>query len=254
MRVLAVLHPGGGQSGLLGERAATHGHDLVEWIPAHGDRLPGPLAAFDALVVFGGGMNVRDAGRLPWMAGEIELLRDAVESGLPTLGICLGAQLLAAAGGAEVHRAASPEIGWFVVERTAPDPVLDALPERFDAYEWHSYAFELPAGGVALAHSEVCMQAFRLRERAWGVQFHPEVTRAIIRHWALDYESDPDAIAMGFDPAAHMALAEERLPPWNELARRLFDAFLRAAAAAAGPPPARMAAARSAPGPPLPRG
>jgi GMP synthase-like glutamine amidotransferase len=249
MRVLGVLHPGGGQSGLLAERAAAAGHELTEWIPADGGRIPGPLAAFDALVVFGGGMNVRDAGRLPWMAGEIELLRDALETGVPALGICLGAQLLAAAGGAEVHRATEPEIGWFEVERTAPDPVLDALPERFDAYEWHSYAFELPAGAVALARSAVCTQAFRLGERAWAVQFHPEVTPAIVEFWAYDYESDPDAVAIGFDPAAHVALAEARLPAWMDLGRRLFDAFLTAAAAADQAP-----AARSAPAPPLPRG
>jgi GMP synthase (glutamine-hydrolysing) len=249
MRVLGVLHPGGGQSGLLAERAAADGHELTEWIPAEGGHIPGPLAAFDALVMFGGGMNVRDAGRLPWMAGEIELLRDALETGVPALGICLGAQLLAAAGGAEVHRAAEPEIGWFEVERTAPDPVLDALPERFDAYEWHSYAFELPAGAVALARSAVCTQAFRLGERAWAVQFHPEVTPAIVAFWAYDYESDPDAVATGFDPVAHVALAEMRLPAWMDLGRRLFDAFLTAAAAADQAP-----AARSAPAPPLPRG
>jgi GMP synthase (glutamine-hydrolysing) len=249
MRVLGVLHPGGGQSGLLAERAAADGHELTEWIPADGGRIPGPLAAFDAFVVFGGGMNVRDAGRLPWMAGELELLRDALETGVPALGICLGAQLLAAAGGAEVHRAAEPEIGWYEVERTAPDPVLDALPERFDAYEWHSYAFELPAGAVALARSAVCTQAYRLGERAWAVQFHPEVTPAIVEFWAYDYESDPDAVAMGFDPAAHVALAEARLPAWMDLGRRLFDAFLTAAAAADQAP-----AARSAPAPPLPRG
>src|ERR687884_158240 len=131
MRILGVLHPGGGSSGLLAERA---GAALEETMPGRGDPPPGRPADYDALVVFGGGMNVRDAGRLPWLRGEIELLRDALAAGAPVLGICLGAQLLAAAAGAEVHRAAAPEIGWFEGVRTAPDPVLDALPGAFLAY------------------------------------------------------------------------------------------------------------------------
>jgi GMP synthase-like glutamine amidotransferase len=249
MRVLGVLHPGGGSSGLLAERCRAGGHELLEWTPADGERAP---AAYDAVVVFGGGMNVRDAGRLPWLRAEVELLREALEASTPVLGICLGAQLLAAAAGAEVRRAAAPEIGWFEVERSGEDPVLGALPERFLAYEWHSYTFELPAGAVELARSAVCSQAFRLGS-AWGVQFHPEVVPAIVRFWAEDFRSDPDAVALGFDPAAHLAEAERRLPAWMEIGRRLFDGFL-ATAAAAGPPAPAPAAARSAQGPPPPRG
>jgi GMP synthase-like glutamine amidotransferase len=229
MRILGVLHPGGGRSGLLAEQAHAAGDELVEWVPARGEPMPGPLEAFGAVAVYGGGMNVRDAERMPWLVGEIELLRDAVETGVPTLGICLGAQLLAVAGGAEVQRAGAPEIGFFDVERVADDPVLGALPERFEAYQWHSYSFGLPVGGVVLARTAVVPQAYRLRERAWGVQFHPEVTPDIVRDWAEDYENDPDAVAMDFDVAAHLAWAERRLPTWMDLGRRFFDAFLAAA-------------------------
>jgi len=208
--------------------------------------------------VFGGGMNVRDAGRLPWLGGEIELLRDVLQAGVPALGICLGAQLLAAAAGAEVRRGGAPEIGWFEVERGAEgarDPVLGRLPARFLAYEWHSYAFELPAGAVELARSAVCPQAYRLGDAAWGVQFHPEVTPGIVLGWALDFESDPDAVRLDFDPDAHQAEARERLPVWMDLGRRLFDGFLAAATAAAVPAPRAPAAAPpAAPAPPLPRG
>ena len=243
MRVLGVLHPGGGRSGLLADRAA----DLAEWVPARGEHMPGALRDFGAVVVFGGGMNVRDADRMPWLQAEIELLRDALQAGVPVLGICLGAQLLAAAAGAEVRRAEAPEIGWFDVARTGADPVLDALPERFCAYEWHSYTFELPAGAVELARSAICPQAYRLGESAWGVQFHPEVTPEIVRGWALDFESDPDAVRLGFDVAAHLAEAERRLPEWIAIGRALFDAFLATAAAA-------RAERRAAPAPPPRRG
>ena len=256
MRILAVLHPGAGLTGLVGEQALAAGHEVVEWVPAGGDRVPCRLEELGAVVVFGGGMNVRDADRLPWLTGEVELLRDALAARVPVLGICLGAQLVAAAAGAEVRRSAEPEIGWFDAELTADgtrDPVLGALPERFLAYEWHSYTFDLPTGAVELARSAICTQAFRLGDAAWAVQFHPEVTPEIVREWALDYESDPDAVRLGVEPAAHLAVAERRLPAWMALGRRLFDAFFATAEAASGPPAAEAAAA-AAPGPPLPRG
>src|SRR5918994_1777058 len=254
MRVLGVRHPGGGTCGLLAERCELEGHELVEWMPGAGEPMPVTTAELDAVVVFGGGMNVRDAERLPWMRAEIELLRDVLQDRIPVLGVCLGAQLLAAAAGAEVRRSPSPEIGWFDVARTeegASDPLLGGLPPRFLAYEWHSYTFALPAGSVELARSAACPQAYRLGEHASGVQFHPEVVPEIVREWALDYRSDPDAIAMGFDPPAHNAVAAERLPAWMEIGRTLFEAFLTAASAATRAP---LAAARSAPDPPPRRG
>ena len=255
MRVLGVRHPGGGTCGLLAERCELEGHELVEWMPGAGEPMPATTAELDAVVVFGGGMNVRDAERLPWMRAEIELLRDVLQDRIPVLGVCLGAQLLAAAAGAAVRRSPSPVLGWFAAARPAvgaSDPLLGGLPPRFLAYEWHSCTFALPAGSVELARSAACPQAYRLGEHAWGVQFHPEVVPEIVREWALDYRSDPDAIAMGFDPPAHIAEAAERLPAWMEIGRTLFDAFLTAASAAPRAPLA--AVARSAPDPPPRRG
>jgi GMP synthase (glutamine-hydrolysing) len=229
MRVVSVLHPGGGHSGVLRATAAAAQAELVEWTPARGE--PAPAGA-DALVVMGGGMNVHQAERLPWLRGEVELLRDALADGLPVLGVCLGAQLLAAAAGAEVRRAREPEIGWFEVSRDPPgasDRLLGAIPERFTAFQWHSYVFEPPAGATVLASSPVCPQAFRLDGRAWGVQFHPEVTADVVAEWFGDYAADPDAVALGFDPAAAAHESRARLPAWNALGRALFDAFLSAA-------------------------
>jgi GMP synthase (glutamine-hydrolysing) len=229
MRILSVLHPGGGHSGLMRERAARAGHELLEWRAVDGAERP---AGADAIAVFGGGMNVADAARLPWLDEEIELLRDALEDGTPVLGVCLGAQLLAAAAGAEVRRAERPEIGWFDVERTAAgagDPLLGALPERFTAYQWHSWAFALPDGAVELARSPVCPQAYALGS-AWGVQFHPEVTEDILDAWIADVASDPDAVAQDYAAGARIGLSE-RLAAWNALGRTLFDAWLAAAAA-----------------------
>jgi GMP synthase (glutamine-hydrolysing) len=229
MRILGVLHPNGGHAGLLRERAAAAGHELVEWAADQGAPRPDGV---DAIAVFGGGMNVVDADRLPWLRDELDLLAGALDAGTPVIGVCLGAQLLATAAGAPVRRAARPEIGWFEVERTsagAEDPLLAALPASFTAYQWHSWTFTVPDGAVELARSAVCPQAFRLGEHAWGVQFHPEVTPDILDAWIDDADADPDAIAQGYEGDAARAPLAERLPAWNAIGRALFDAWLVAA-------------------------
>ena len=140
------------------------------------------------------------------------------------LGICLGSQLIARAAGAQVFRAAEPEVGWLPVEVTAEgaaDPVAVALPARFDAFQWHHYTHDLPNGAVELARSPICTQAFRLGH-AWGVQFHPEVRGEQVESWLAE---DPDDVA---DPAALRAATRERIAAWNELGRRLCSAFLQA--------------------------
>jgi GMP synthase-like glutamine amidotransferase len=143
-------------------------------------------------------------------------LRAAVGRGQPLLGVCLGGQLLARAAGAHVGPAARPEIGWFEVELTPEgeaDPVLGALPGRFEAFEWHSYAFEVPPGGVLLARNPVCAQAFRVGEAAWAVQFHPEVTREMLEAWKAG--SDGSVPPIPLDPIGR----------WNEVGRILANAF-----------------------------
>jgi GMP synthase-like glutamine amidotransferase len=118
--------------------------------------------------------------------------------------------------GAHVGPASRPEIGWHEVALTpegAADPVLGALPERFDAFQWHSYAFEVPRGGELLAESPVCAQAFRLGPSAWAVQFHPEVTRDMLELWRSGSEGSAPPIAL------------EPIGRWNELGGRLAHAF-----------------------------
>jgi len=233
MRVLGIRHPGGGTCGLLAERCDADGHELVEWMPGAGDPMPDPLGAFDALVVFGGGMNVRDAERLPWMRAEVELLRDTLQAGVPVLGICLGAQLLARAAHADVRPADEFEIGWLPVELTeaaGADPVIGRLPRSFEAFQWHYYEHAVPAGGVELAHSRVCTQAFRLGESAWGVQFHPEVTLAQVEKW-IDEEGDELPV-----PAdALLRDTRARIDAWNTLGRQLCSAFVEVAERVAAP-------------------
>lgn len=238
-RILAIHHLDSRDSGLYGEQARAAGLRWDEWCPADGVAPPEDPSSYDGLVVYGGGVNIAEAAEHPYLRDEIALVRAHLQAGSPILGICLGGQMLAAAAGAAVTRVTRPEIGWFEVAKLPAaerDPVFAGLPERFTAYQWHSWGFDLPDGAVELAVSDVCRQAFRLGDRAWGLQFHPEVTEQILHGWFDDYRSDPDAVRLGMDPAAAKAELPARLPAWNQVGRALFDAWLESSGltAAAG--------------------
>ncbi len=171
---------------------------LGEWLVAAGAQLhvinaaDAPLTpeGWDALVVMGGPMSAYDDERVEWIAALKQLLRAAVAAQTPTLGVCLGAQLLAAAtGGRVVRNPDGPEIGaQLVAKRSAAstDPLFRAVPITPDVIQWHFDTItNLPPGAVHLANSPVCEnQAFRVGRLAWGIQFHIETTAAMITSWA----------------------------------------------------------------------
>ncbi len=226
--MLVITHPGGGTSGVLEQAAGSAGVTLEEWSPAAGGRPSAALEAFDGLVVLGGGQNVVERDRRPYLNDEIDAIAAWHATGRPLLGVCLGAQLLAAATGGGVARLPVPEVGWFDVERLAAgadDPLLGFGSPPIRSYQWHSWAAEPPADAVVLARSPACLQAFRLGN-SWGVQFHPEVTGAIVAEWIDDWRSDGDVVEQGFDPDAAHAQAERELPAWNAYGRELFGRFL----------------------------
>jgi GMP synthase (glutamine-hydrolysing) len=208
---------------LFGPLVAEAGHRMETWSFEQGT--PPPLDAYDAVLVFGGSMHPDQDDLFPWLPVESDWLRPLLEGPIPTLGICLGSELLARAAGAWVGALAAPEIGWTEVELTEAgrgDPVLSALPERFVALQWHSYAHELPDGAVALADNAASLQAFRLGT-CWGVQFHPEVTEPQLGRWIGD-EGDPPP-----DRERLRTETREQIGGWNELGRRLCRSFLAAA-------------------------
>lgn len=229
MRVLAVSQQDDAGPGVFAEAITGGGHELTVWEPA---RLPEPAEdplGFDATIVLGGAMNVDQVGEHPWLGGELEVIRSLLAARRPVLGVCLGSQLLATAAGGGARRASEPEIGWFDVELThdgAADPLMGPLAPSFEALQWHSYECVLPPGAVELARSPVCPQAFRLQGPAWGIQFHPETSRADALHWIDDSDSDPDAVRIGIDPERFRAATEPRLAAWNELGREFCRRFL----------------------------
>jgi GMP synthase (glutamine-hydrolysing) len=226
VNVLSLVHGEDARTELFGPVVAEAGHRLEEWSFGWSSSPARPLDAYEAVFVFGGSMHVDQVDEHPWLDTELEWLRALLQGPVPTLGICLGSQLLAQAAGARVGPVASPEIGWYEVELTeagAEDPVLSVLPSRFEALQWHHYGHDLPDGALALAQSSVSLQGFRLGESCWGVQFHPEVTELQLERWIGD-EGDPPP-----DPAGLRAATRERIGGWNELGRRVCRSFLGAA-------------------------
>jgi GMP synthase (glutamine-hydrolysing) len=133
----------------------------------------------------GGPMSVADD--LPWLADERALLREAVGAGRPVLGVCLGAQQLGAALGAPVRPGPAPEYGVGEVHLTAAaigDPVFGPAPTPLPCVHWHGDTFGLPEDAVRLAGNDAYEnQAFRVGDHAYGLQFHVEVTAALVGHW-----------------------------------------------------------------------
>jgi GMP synthase (glutamine-hydrolysing) len=184
---MAIQHVSFEGPGLIAEVAARSGIELRLCHPYRGDPLPG-RDEIDGLVVMGGPMGVLDTAEHPYLAHEVELIAAMVRSGRPVLGVCLGAQLLAHALGATVYRGEQPEIGLGSVSLTQAgreDPVLGGLGlETLPVMHWHQDSFDLPDGALWLARSELYPnQAFRLGERAYGLQFHLEVDRRLARAW-----------------------------------------------------------------------
>jgi GMP synthase (glutamine-hydrolysing) len=166
--------------------AAATGVELVV-VEAPGEPVPTSLDGADGLVVLGGEMDADQTGDFPHLLATMDLLRDAADRQVPALGICLGAQLAAAAlGGRAYPGPAGEELGWNKVELTGAgraDPVTGALTEPAELFEWHHDTFDPPPGATLLATGAVYpSQAFRLGSVV-AVQFHPEVDGPLLRGW-----------------------------------------------------------------------
>jgi GMP synthase (glutamine-hydrolysing) len=212
---------------------------LATWLPQEGLELdvvplwdgaavPADLEGYGALVVLGGPQDAYDDSSAPWLADVKALLRTAVDQGIPTLGVCLGAQLLALAAGGEVGPGdKGPELGArLVAKRDAAggDPLFWDLPLSPLVVQWHWDAVTaLPPGSTLLmAGTAYPHQAFRVGERAWGLQFHAECDEGLLRAWAAWDRARLEAEGVDVDGILDDALAalDEVAEVWGEVLRR----------------------------------
>ena len=204
MHVLVVQNFEGASLGQVAI-ALDEANATVETIRADkGEKLPDAANGYDALVVLGGGQNALADDVCPWLPGLCDLMRNFSDTDRSVLGICLGGQLLARAYGAQNIVGGATEFGWSEVELTddgVSDPIFTGVDNRFRTFEWHDDTFILPRGAVRLAGNlDVHNQAFRIGRAAYGVQFHFEADRPMVKQWS-------DAFA---------TLLAERQPGWTE--------------------------------------
>lgn len=225
MRVLFVQQDHSSPGGLIGDGFAAAGWDVSEMVVVPAERYHSPDVAvtfpaaseYDAVAFFGAAWAVYDSLTIPWIADEIGYARSLISLGVPTLGICFGGQMLAAAVGGTVSRAPVPEVGWSTLATSEPG-LIDAGPWL----EWHFDRFTLPPGVPVLARTAVAAQAFTYG-RALGLQFHPEVTDEVIAAW-LKPGGGAELERLGIDPGALIeqarSLADGAATRAHELVRR----------------------------------
>jgi GMP synthase-like glutamine amidotransferase len=207
-------------AGFLGERAADHG---VELVVARRDPAgyPPPLDGFGLVISMGSVWSVNAAGSVPWIAREIDLVRNAAASGIPVLGVCFGSQILAAAHGAAVRTASRPEFGWIRAGTMDEDLIPDG-----PWFAWHHDVVDLPEGAQLLARNTCGIQAYRAG-RCLGIQFHPEVDVTIIERWIRHLGHDLAAAGMDADDV--VAASRDQVESARHNAHRLFDHFMHLA-------------------------
>jgi GMP synthase-like glutamine amidotransferase len=233
-RALVLQHiacePPGAYEDVLREQA----WEIVRVELDEGEPLP-PWGGFDAIIAMGGPMSVNDDATLQWLVDEKRLIAEAVRAGVPFFGACLGVQLLASALGARVYPGDSPEVGLLPVQLTPAarsDSVFAGLPEQLLTFQWHGDTFHLPDGATLLATSPAyANQAFRWGQRAYGVQFHLEVSPEMAREWG-EVPEYAASLEQTLGPGSTEGLVEEVARRSTEMrahARALFARWLELA-------------------------
>jgi GMP synthase (glutamine-hydrolysing) len=190
------------------------------------------LEKYAALIVLGGPMNAHQIDTYPNLVTEVDVIREAVDSGMSVLGICLGAQLLAKALGGRVSRNEEREIGWYDVQLTEAgraDPVISSFAPTQQVFQWHEDGITLPGGVVHLARSAASpVQAFRYGEHAYGFQFHLEVDASLVERWLTvpDNQAMLAAEAGRVDPQAIRQETENSIGALQALSRETFSRWI----------------------------
>jgi GMP synthase-like glutamine amidotransferase len=191
LRVLIVENFENTGLGQVGDALAEVGAEIDLRRAQRGDPLPDTVNGHDAIVMFGGGQNALADDTSPWFPKLLDLIREFERQDRAALGICLGSQLLARAFGATNHIGTASEFGWHKVDLTEAakaDAVLGLLPASFPIFQWHDDTFSLPERATHLARNTTAEnQAFRIGRATYGIQFHFEADRRLVRQWNQDF-------------------------------------------------------------------
>lgn len=184
---------------------------------------------YSAIISLGGPMNVYEEERYHFLRWEDGFLKKALKKGVPLLGVCLGAQLIAKAAGAQVKKAPTKEIGWYEISLTeegSKDPLFQGLPRQLIVFQWHGDTFDVPKEGKWLAQSPLCPhQAFRYGDSAYALQFHLEVTQAMIAQWIEAYKGELESLKGTVDPEEMLWESAACAQAYNEQAERFYRNF-----------------------------
>ncbi len=235
-KVLVIQHVPHEGLGII--KDAMRGGFEADFLRVYRDRFACCLDDYSALIVLGGPMGVYEEDRYPFIKDELRLIESALKKDVPILGVCLGSQLLAKAAGARVYKGGGKEIGWYDVRLTpagAVDPIFLGLPTSFEVFQWHGDTFDVPAGAVNLASSELFPnQVIKVGRAAYGVQFHLEVTGEMIKEWLAVNGEELESLKGKIDPRAISKETPAKLPGLHSRGRTVLSRFFREVGSLAG--------------------
>jgi GMP synthase-like glutamine amidotransferase len=236
MRALVVQHDAAEGLGLFQEILTQKGWDLdIRHMQTPGITLPENLEDYQAFIILGGPMGAYEEKIYPYLYQVQQLILKAGLDSIPTLGICLGAQLIARALGADVGPNSVKEIGWYSVDLTPAgkkESIFKGFPFEFSVFQWHGDTFALPEEAVLLVTGKSCInQAFIYGKTILALQFHPEVSLAMIEHWTEIYAIELNDFA-GPRAAEKLNMDTEiqvsnNIKGWNEMLVKRIEIFLR---------------------------
>lgn len=224
-KVLAVQHIEIEDLGTIEEVLREKGLS-AEYFSVKSDTVDFPQDNYAAIVLLGGPMGVYEEEKYPFLSAENEFIKAHLKRGTPLLGICLGSQLIAKAIGARVYPGGKKEIGWYPLKLTREgmnDKLFENMGSTFPVFQWHGDTFDLPEDTIHLASSDKFPhQAFRYRDNVYSLQFHLEVTPAIINEWLHAYREE---LKSKFDPAKIRKDSGRHAAALKERAYRFFTNF-----------------------------
>lgn len=202
------------------------GFELETVVASGGDKVPAKLDQYMAVVILGGPASAYDDHQ--YLREEEKLIQNAMARNIPTLGICLGSQLVAKAAGASVYKGQRKEIGWYQVELTGEGmEAFKSMQKNIMTFQWHGDTYDLPNNAVVLARSDTYpVQAFRVGS-ALGVQFHLEVTREMVVQWVKEYRKELESVSSYINVDNLLSEMDAKIGALNLHAKTLYKNFRR---------------------------